>query len=201
MSTTKQLVYDEQLIRRYLKGNEGALEELIIRHKRKIFSYIYTHIGSKELAEDIFQDTFFKIINTLKRGQYNEEGKFINWAMRIAHNLIIDHFRRDKKLPTVSGTINEDGEEVDIFNMIHVYDVSAEDLVLQKQTKKGLRDLITQLPEEQREVLMMRHSYDMSFKEIAETTNVSINTALGRMRYALLNLKKMLEESRICVEA
>ncbi|MBN8703499.1 MAG: sigma-70 family RNA polymerase sigma factor [Bacteroidetes bacterium] len=201
MSTAKQFISDEKLINLYLTGSEEALESLIVRHQKKIYSYIYTHVNSRELAEDIFQDTFFKIINTLKRGQYNEEGKFINWSMRIAHNLIIDFYRKDKKLPTVSGAVNEDGEEVDIFNTIKVYDESIEDKVLRKQTQKGLRTLISQLPDEQREVLMMRHSYDMSFKEIAETTNVSINTALGRMRYALLNLKKMLEESNICVEA
>lgn len=194
---TEQLVHDHQLVQAYIKGNESAIATLLNRHKRKIFSYIVVTVKDRDLAEDIFQDTFFKVITTLKRGEYNEEGKFLPWVMRIAHNLIIDHFRRESKLPTVSAVTNNDDEEVSIFDLIRATEYTREEEIMTSQMKKGLRKLVEQLPAEQREVLMMRHYYDMSFKEIAEQTNVSINTALGRMRYALINLKKMIEQSRI----
>ena len=156
-------------------------------------------VKDRALAEDVFQDTFIKVINTLKKGHYNEEGKFLPWVLRISHNLIIDTFRRDKRMPTISGGTNDEGEEFDIFSVLGVYDKTAEEVIIQTQVRKDIRKLVEALPAEQREVLMMRHYYDMSFKEISEQTNVSINTALGRMRYALINLRKMIEEKEIAV--
>ena len=195
----QQFVDDHELVNQYIKGDESALVSLITNHKRKIFSYIMLTVKDRALAEDIFQDTFIKVINTLKKGQYNEEGKFLPWVMRIAHNLIIDYFRRDKKMPTISGGTNDEGEDFDIFSIIGTYDKTIEQEMIQGQVRKDIRKLVERLPSEQREVLMMRHYYDMSFKEISEQTNVSINTALGRMRYALINLRKMIEEKDILV--
>lgn len=196
----QQLIDDQTLVNLYIKSDESALETLLLRHKRKIFSYIMLTIKDRELAQDIFQDTFFKVINTLKKGQYNEEGKFLPWVMRIAHNLMIDTFRNDKKMPTISGGTNSDGEDFDIFSIIPMEEKNAEQAIEQGQIRKDIRKLIEQLPAEQREVLMMRHYYDMSFKEISEQTNVSINTALGRMRYALINLRKMIEEKDLILK-
>lgn len=190
---------DQELVNQYINGEESALATLVQRHKRRIFSYIMLTVKDKALAQDIFQDTFFKVINTLKKGQYNEEGKFLPWVLRIAHNLIIDTFRRDKRMPTISGGTNEDGENFDIFSILPMEDKNAEQTIVQSQVRKDIRKLVEKLPAEQREVLMMRHYYDMSFKEISEQTNVSINTALGRMRYALINLRKMIEEKEIVV--
>lgn len=195
----KQLVDDQELVNQYIGGEESALCVLIQRHKRRIFSYIMHTVKDKALAEDIFQDTFIKVISTLKKGHYNEEGKFLPWVLRIAHNLIIDSFRRDKRMPTISGGTNEDGDDFDIFSLLGEFDRNAEDEIIYGQVRKDIRKLVENLPMEQREVLMMRHYYDMSFKEISEQTNVSINTALGRMRYALINLRKMIEEKDIVV--
>jgi RNA polymerase sigma-70 factor (ECF subfamily) len=195
----QQFVDDQELVNRYIRGDESSLALLIQRHKRRIFSYIMLTIKDRALAEDIFQDTFIKVINTLKKGHYNEEGKFLPWVLRISHNLIIDSFRRDKRMPTISGGTNEDGDDFDIFSVLGVYDKSHEQEMVESQVRKDIRKLIEALPAEQREVLMMRHYYDMSFKEISEQTNVSINTALGRMRYALINLRKMIEEKDIVV--
>ncbi len=196
----QQLVVDDQeLVNQYINGEESALATLIQRHKRRIFSYIMLTIKDRALAEDIFQDTFIKVISTLKKGHYNEEGKFISWVLRIAHNLMIDTFRLDKRMPTISGGINSEGEEFDIFSVIEIKDRNMEQEICQTQMRKDIRKLVELLPIEQREVLMMRHYYDMSFKEISEQTNVSINTALGRMRYALINLRKMIEEKEIVV--
>ncbi|HEY0031221.1 MAG TPA: sigma-70 family RNA polymerase sigma factor [Bacteroidia bacterium] len=195
----QQFVDDQELVNQYIKGDESSLSLLIQRHKRRIFSYIMLTVKDKALAEDIFQDTFIKVINTLKKGNYNEEGKFLPWVMRISHNLIIDTFRRDKRMPTISGGTNEDGDDFDIFSVLGVYDKSVEQEIIQQQVRKDIRKLVEALPAEQREVLMMRHYYDMSFKEISEQTNVSINTALGRMRYALINLRKMIDEKDIVV--
>lgn len=195
----QQSVDDQELVNRYIKGDESALVLLITRHKRRIFSYIMLTVKDRALAEDIFQDTFIKVINTLKKGHYNEEGKFLPWVLRIAHNLIIDTFRKDKRMPTISGGTNEDGDDFDIFSVLGVYDKTAEEEIIQGQVRKDIRKLVDALPKEQKEVLMMRHYYDMSFKEISEQTNVSINTALGRMRYALINLRKMIEEKDIVV--
>lgn len=195
----KQIIDDQELVNRYISGEESALSILIQRHKRRIFSYIMHTIKDKALAEDIFQDTFIKVIKTLKKGNYNEEGKFLPWVLRIAHNLIIDTFRQDKRMPTISGGVNEDGETFDIFSVLGEHDRTIEQEIIQGQIRKDIRKLVENLPAEQREVLMMRHYYDMSFKEISEQTNVSINTALGRMRYALINLRKMIEEKEIVV--
>jgi RNA polymerase sigma factor (sigma-70 family) len=195
----QQFVDDQELVNRYIKGEESALSTLIQRHKRRIFSYIMLTVKDKAIAQDIFQDTFFKVINTLKKGQYNEEGKFLPWVLRIAHNLIIDMFRRDKRMPTISGGKNEEGEEFDIFSVLPMEEKNVEQEIVQGQIRKDIRKLVEMLPAEQREVLMMRHYYDMSFKEISEQTNVSINTALGRMRYALINLRKMIDEKEIVV--
>ncbi|MES2139063.1 MAG: sigma-70 family RNA polymerase sigma factor [Bacteroidota bacterium] len=195
----KQVIDDQELINRYIAGDETALSTLILRHKRRIFSYIMHTLKDKALSEDIFQDTFIKVIKTLKKGQYNEEGKFLPWVLRIAHNLIIDTFRHDKRMPTISGGTNGDGENFDIFSVLGEHDRTIEQEIIQGQIRKDIRKLVECLPPEQREVLMMRHYYDMSFKEISEQTNVSINTALGRMRYALINLRKMIEEKEIVV--
>jgi RNA polymerase sigma factor (sigma-70 family) len=184
---------DNELVQLYVGGNEESLSVLLNRHQRKIFSSIIVVVKDQALAEDIFQDTFFKVILTLKKGQYNEEGKFLPWVIRIARNLIIDHFRRAKKMPPIPVYINDEGEEVSVFSVL----ASSDDLAADTESKKfrkGMRDLIAQLPADQREVVLMRTYYDMSFKEIADFTNVSINTALGRMRYALFNLKKLIAE-------
>ena len=197
--SNQQLIDDTQLVNSYIKGDESALEFLINRHKRKLYSYIMLNVKDKALAQDIFQDTFFKVIQTLKKGHYNDEGKFLPWVMRISHNLIIDTYRKDKRMPTISGGINKEGEDFDIFSLVGGVDKTAEENIVQDQIRKDLRKLVEQLPMEQREVLIMRHYYDMSFKEISEQTNVSINTALGRMRYALINMRKMIEDKAIVV--
>lgn len=187
---------DNELVQLYINGNEEALATLLQRHKRRIFSSIYVIVRDRALAEDLFQDTFFKVIQTLKRNQYSEEGKFLPWVLRIARNLIIDHFRKNKKLPTVPVYVTEDGEEVDVFATIPSSDDGFKNNNEQIQFRKKVRGMVSQLPDEQKEVVIMRMYYDMSFKEIADFCNVSINTSLGRMRYALINLKKMIEESK-----
>jgi RNA polymerase sigma-70 factor (ECF subfamily) len=191
-----QLLNDNELVQLYIDGNEESLSVLLMRHKRKIFSSIMVVVKNKALAEDIFQDTFFKVIQTLKRGQYNEEGKFLPWVIRIARNLIIDHFRRIKKMPPVPVYVNEEGEEISVFNTLPSEDEN-KNIDETIKFKKSIRAIINELPADQREVVIMRTYYDMSFKEIADFTNVSINTALGRMRYGLLNLKKIIEEKKL----
>ncbi len=183
---------DQELIRLFISGDHNALESLINRHQRKLFSYILLIVKDKHLAEDVFQDTFIKIINTLRAGSYNEEGKFLPWAMRIAHNLIIDFFRKSKRMP-----FRENSEEYDLFDTLKVYDETIEDKIIIAQIHADVKKLIEHLPEEQKEVLKMRHYEEMSFKEIAQQTDVSINTALGRMRYALINLRKLIDEHNI----
>lgn len=178
---------DQDLVKLYINGNETVIEELLRRHKSKIYTSIYLLVKDQYLAEDIFQDTFVKVINTLRSGRYNEEGKFLPWVMRIAYNLLIDYFRREKRAPTITSA---DG--TDVLNFLQIYEESAEDVMLRQQTHVDLRRMIQQLPDEQKEVLIMRHYADISFKEIADLTGVSINTALGRMRYALSNLRKMM---------
>ena len=192
-----QPVSDQELINRYLAGNEIYLEQLIHRHKNKVFSYILMVVKDKQHADDIFQDTFIKVIHTLRSGTYKEEGKFIQWVMRIAHNLVIDHFRKSKRLPLVDSS----NEDFNVFDNLRIYDESAEDRIINEQIHQDVRTLIDFLPPEQREVLIMRHYSDMSFKDIAEQTDVSINTALGRMRYALINLRKMIEQKEISLTA
>ena len=192
-----QLLSDNELVKLYIDGNEESLSILVNRHKRRVFSYLYLITRNKELTEDVFQETFFKVIQTLKKGQYNEEGKFLPWILRIAKNLMIDHFRRVKKMPTISSVTNDEGERVDIFDIIPQPHSETRDTAEAKQFKEMIRNVVGELPPDQREVVIMRTYYDMSFKEISEITNVSINTSLGRMRYALINLKKMLEEKNI----
>ncbi|UEG54105.1 sigma-70 family RNA polymerase sigma factor [Mucilaginibacter daejeonensis] len=190
-----QLRSDQDLIHLYIAGDEAGLVELIRRYQSKIYTSIYLLVKDEYLAEDIFQDTFIKVINTLKAGKYNEEGKFLPWVSRIAHNLVIDHFRREKRTPLVSG-----GDDFDIFEVLGHYDESTEDRMVREQTHKDLKALIHLLPAEQKEVLIMRHFGDMSFKEIADVTEVSINTALGRMRYALNNLRKMMQTKELSLK-
>ncbi len=187
-----QAISDQELIGRYLAGHHPSLEQLIRRHKNRVFAYILMIVKEKELAEDLFQDTFIKVINTFRSGQYKEEGKFIQWVMRIAHNLIIDHFRKAKRIPMV-----ENNDAFDIFERVKISVESVEDILVTDQIHKDVKKLIEYLPKEQREVLIMRHYGDMSFKDIAEVTNVSINTALGRMRYALINLRKLVKENDV----
>ena len=186
---------DQDLIHQYILGEESCLEELIRRYKSKVYTSIYLLVKDTYLAEDIFQDTFIKVIATLKAGKYNEEGKFLPWVMRIAHNLVIDYFRREKRTPVVT---NVDG--FDIFEVLHFNEESMEDKMVREQTHKDLKGLIHLLPSEQKEVLIMRHYGELSFKEIADITGVSINTALGRMRYALNNLRKMITSQELSLK-
>jgi len=183
---------DKELIGQYLAGDESALECLISRHKDKVFTSILFIVKDQALAEDIFQDTFIKVIDTLRSGKYKEEGKFLPWVTRIGYNLCIDHFRRLKRAPTVTTS-----EGFDLFNMLDFADGNAEEDVIMDQTRTKVRHLIDHLPEEQREVVILRHYSELSFKEIAEMTNVSINTALGRMRYALINMRKLIAEKNM----
>ena len=186
------MLSDSDLIRLYLDGDESALKALILRHEQKIFTYILSSVKSRELAEDLFQDTFIKVINTLRAGAYKDEGKFAQWVMRIANNLKIDYFRKAQRLPAY-----ESNGEFDIFDTLSIEDPSVEQKMIQEQVYSDIQDLVQYLPSEQREVLEMRIYQDISFKEIAELTKVSINTALGRMRYALINLRKMIEEKNV----
>ena len=188
------LICDQVLINRYLSGDSLSLEELIDRHKNRVYSYILMVVKDRHLADDIFQETFIKVINTLRSGQYKEEGKFIQWVMRIAHNLVIDYFR---KLNRISFIDAQSEEHEDVFDNLRMTEDSAEDKMINEQIYDDIRRLINFLPPEQKEVLLMRHYSDMSFKDIAELTDVSINTALGRMRYALINLRKMIKDKDI----
>ena len=183
---------DSELVKSYLSGNEIALEFLINKHQQRIFSYILVRIQDEALANDVFQDTFVKVINTLKRGKYNEEGKFLQWSMRIAHNLVIDHFRKQKRMPTMAPT-----DDFNIFDVLKDGSLNAETSMIKEQIEGDLYKLIEKLPEEQKEVLKLRHFSGLSFKEIADQTDVSINTALGRMRYALINLRKLMEKNGV----
>ena len=183
---------DNELIARYQAGEEMALKTIILRYQRRLFSYLIVSVRNKELAEDIFQDTFIKVINTILSGNYHEEGKFFQWIMRIANNLKIDYYRRLQHMPTVDG-----GEDFDIFTIIGSRDESVEEKMIREQTYSDLNHYVEYLPEEQKEVLKLRIYNDYSFKEIAEMTNVSINTALGRMRYALINLRKIMAKNQV----
>ncbi len=190
MNNTK--VTDASLVRDYLDGNENALGALITRHQHRIYSFIFSKVYDRDIAEDIFQDTFIKVIRTLKRGKYNEEGKFLPWVMRISHNLVIDHFRRNKRMPKF-----DNSGDFNIFSVLSDGDLNAEKQLIKDQIECDVQELIKELPEDQLEVLMMRIYKDMSFKEISEHTGVSINTALGRMRYALINLRKIIEKRNL----
>ena len=186
---------DQQLVSNYLEGNVSALETLVKRHKERIYTFVISKVRNQELAEDIFQDVFFKVIKSLQKGKYNEEGKFLPWVMRIAHNLVIDHFRKAKRMPTV-GKLKLD-DDFDIFDIISNGEQTSEYTMMEGEQHEQLKKMVQELPEEQRQVLVMRHYEELSFKEIAEKTGVSINTALGRMRYALINLRKIMEEHRV----
>jgi RNA polymerase sigma-70 factor, ECF subfamily len=185
---------EKELVQAYLKGNELAMEQLITRHKNRVYTYIICKVKNDALAEDVFQDTFIKVINTIKKGKYNDEGKFLPWVMRIAHNLIIDHYRKNSRMPVVKGR-----DDFDIFDIIKCPNKDVQETMEKDQVLSDVKKLVKYLPDDQREVLMMRMYYDMSFKEISQTTNVSINTALGRMRYALINLRKMVDERNIAL--
>jgi RNA polymerase sigma-70 factor (ECF subfamily) len=188
----KAIITDEELITQYLNGNESCLRMLINRHKSRIFTSIYLLVKDRTLAEDIFQDTFVKVITTLRRGSYTEEGKFLQWVMRIARNLVIDYYRKLNKLPVVT-----DSEGNDILSFVSIADENRQDEIIREQSHDRVRQLIQHLPEEQKEVLILRHYANLSFKEIADLTGVSINTALGRMRYALTNMRKMILKHQI----
>ena len=188
----KVLIKDAVLVSDYIKGDENSLTTLVSRHKQRIYNFVYSKVYDRDITEDIFQDTFIKVINTLKKGKYNEEGKFLPWVMRIAHNLVIDHFRRNNRMPK----FDNDGE-FSIFSVLSDDSLNAEKQLIKDQVESDVRNLIKELPEDQKEVLLMRLYKDMSFKEISDRTGVSINTALGRMRYALINMRKLIEKHNI----
>ncbi len=192
----KRKLQDAVLVSNYINGNEKALEVLILRHKQRIYGYIYSKVLDKDVTEDVFQDTFIKVINTLKGGKYNEEGKFLPWVLRIAHNLCIDFFRKNNRVPKFKNT-----DEFDIFSVLSDASENAETALINEQIYADIKKLVIELPKNQREVLEMRLFKDMSFKEISESTDVSINTALGRMRYALINLRKLVKEKNIILSA
>jgi RNA polymerase sigma-70 factor (ECF subfamily) len=183
---------DQQLIENYLSGDEKCFELLLVRHKSKIYSSIYLFVKDEDQANDIFQEVFIKIIDTLRKGKYNHEGKFLQWAMRIAYNMCVDQFRRGKRYSKVTST-----ETFDIFDVLESSEENMEGALIRMQTHDRVKILLDQLPEEQREVVILRHYADMSFKEIAGLTRVSINTALGRMRYALINMRKMIDQTQM----
>jgi RNA polymerase sigma factor (sigma-70 family) len=184
------LLNDQDLVQAYIEGDQSAIETLINRHRSKVYTYILLTIKNQQLAEDLFQETFIKVIQSLRDGKYRDNGRFLSWVIRIAHNLIIDHFRKEKQMNSVSN----DDTEVDLFNSRKLCDKNIEEMMVTRQIKAELRMLINELPADQREVVLLRHYGELSFKEIAEQTHVSINTALGRMRYALINLRKMIRE-------
>lgn len=185
---------DNELIRLFIEGNMTALEALVLRHKDKIYTSVLFLVKDKYLAEDIFQEVFIRVIDTLRSGRYTDEGKFLPWAMRIAHNLCVDHFRKVKRSPVI-----KTGDDRDIFEVLNFTEDGADVKMMKRQSHDRVRDMLDRLPEDQREVIILRHYADMSFKEIASMTNCSINTALGRMRYGLINLRKMMTEKKIAL--
>lgn len=184
---------DQELVKRFLAGDQASIEVLINRHKNKVFTYILLIVKNQEIAEDIFQDTFIKVISSLKQGKYKDHGKFLSWVIRIAHNLVIDHFRKVKQINTC---YNED-YEADLFNSKKFSDENIEELLIHDQITTDVKKLIDLLPPDQKQVILLRHYGGLSFKEIAEQTDVSINTALGRMRYALINLRKLIHQKKL----
>ena len=186
-------ISDQDLVQAYIKGDHSAIEVLINKHRSKVYTYILLTIKNQQLAEDLFQETFIKVIQSLRGGKYKDNGKFVSWVIRIAHNLIIDHFRKEKQMNTISN----DDSEVDLFNSKKLSDSNIEELIINSQIKSEIRVLINELPDDQREVVLLRHYGGLSFKEIADQTDVSINTALGRMRYALINLRKLIQEKKL----
>ena len=189
----KSAASDQELVQAYVKGDQSAIEILIQRHRRKVFTYILLTIKNHQLAEDLFQETFIKVVQSLRGGRYRDNGRFLSWVIRIAHNLIIDHFRKEKQMNAVSN----DDTEVDLFNSRKFSDDNIEELIVHNQIRAEIRSLINELPDDQREVVLLRHYGGLSFKEIADQTDVSINTALGRMRYALINLRKLISEKEL----
>lgn len=183
-------IVDQELVQAFLKGDQSAIEVLINRHRNKVYTYILLTIKNQQLAEDLFQETFIKVIQSLRRGKYRDDGRFLSWVIRIAHNLIIDHFRKEKQMNSISN----DESEFDLLNSKKLADQNIEEIIVENQIKSELRNLINALPNDQKEVVLLRHYGELSFKEIADQTDVSINTALGRMRYALINLRKMIKE-------
>tara|TARA_B110000208_G_scaffold106554_1_gene132177 strand:+ start:1085 stop:1669 length:585 start_codon:yes stop_codon:yes gene_type:complete len=183
---------DAILVSNYINGDESALTVLINRHQQRLYSFIFSKVYDRDVTEDVFQDTFIKVIKTLKLGKYNEEGKFLPWVMRIAHNLVIDYFRKNNRMPK----FNNNGD-FDIFSVLSDDSLNAEAELVRSQIHDDIRNLVEELPEDQRTVLKMRMYNDMSFREISENTSVSVNTALGRMRYALINLRKLIESNNI----
>ncbi len=188
----KNVISDSALVSKYINGDEKAIEMLILRHQQRIFGFILSKVADKEVAEDVFQDTFIKVINTLKRGAYNEEGKFLPWVMRISYNLVIDHFRKIKRIPKFNSTT-----DFDIFSVLSDEKLNVENQIIKNQILDEVKELVNQLPNDQKEVIIMRLYKDMSFKEIAASSDVSINTALGRMRYAIINLRKIIKKHNI----
>ena len=187
---------DSKLLNNYIQGDEYSLEILINRHKSRIYNFIFSKVLDRDTAEDIFQETFFKVIKTLKNGTYNEEGKFLSWVMRISHNLIIDFFRKSNRMPKF-----QPSDDYDVFQFIKDAVPNIESKLINQQVVTDLKKLILQLPNDQKEVIKMRLYKDMSFKEISDITGVSINTALGRMRYAIINLRKIVDKNRIILES
>lgn len=196
---TMKRMDDRELITAYIDGNEKAFEVLLMRHKDKIYRFIYLKIRNQELAEDIFQEVFVKIINTLKIGSYNEEGKFLPWAMRIAHNLVIDHFRKSSKVRMISES-SSSKDDFNIFSTLSLSDKNIQESICYDELENQMVELIEHLPVSQREILKMRIFKDMSFKDIADSEDISINTALGRMRYALINLRKLIEKHQLVTD-
>ncbi len=184
---------DQELVERFVKGDNSSMEVLIRRHKSKVFTYLMLSVRNRDVANDLFQDTFVKVIQSLKSGRYKDEGRFLPWVVRIAHNLTIDYFRKERN----SNTWSNDDNELDVFNSHKFSDINIEDRMVDDQINSDIRNLVELLPEDQKQVVLLRHYGGMSFKEIADHTNVSINTALGRMRYALINMRKLIDEHQI----
>ena len=194
-----KLMEDRELISLYIQGNENAFKTLLMRHKNKIYRFIQIKLNDRDLTEDIFQETFIKVINTFKLGTYNEEGKFLPWVMRIAHNLIIDHFRRTNKVSFVSESSSLKAD-FNIFSTLKLEDENIEDQITRNELETQMVDLVEYLPEMQRDILKMRLFQDLSFQDIADKEDISINTALGRMRYALINLRKLIEKHQLVID-
>ncbi len=191
MKTSRKTDYE--LVEEFVSGSQSGIEILIRRHKNRVFTYIMLMVKNEQLAEDIFQDTFIKVIHSLKAGKYKDNGRFLSWVIRIAHNLVIDHFRKEKQMNLISN----DDTVIDLFNNKKLADKNVEDTIIYDQICNDIRALVERLPDDQKEVILLRHYGDLSFKEIADQTGVSINTALGRMRYALINLRKLIQKHDI----
>lgn len=186
------VISDQALVKQYIAGDESSLEKLIVRHRDRVYGAIYNFTKDVYLTEDLFQEVFIKVVNKLREGKYNEEGKFLPWVLRMAHNLCIDNYRKTKRQVSIVTS-----EEFDLFEILPVDSTNGEEIIIDQQLKDKVRHLLNELPEEQREVVLLRHYFEFSFKEISDLTDVSINTALGRMRYALINLRKVIEDKKI----